>query len=191
MTDTPGYARRKWVWEKHDSPKWRYGKVNRPIAGATHEKELARGKHPLQLYSLATPNGVKVTIMLEELPATGHRGAELTLGSSGSVRATSLAGRKRSASARPSSAGEWSIAPADRLKNNCTSAMTRAISRRKRAKVDPRGQTHVLHKTSRRCQPHSCCVPARARRRGDRVKRREFIAGPSSSAAWPVALRTQ
>ena len=49
---------------------------DRPIAGATHGKELARGKHPLQLYSLGTPNGVKVTIMLEELLAAGHSGAE-------------------------------------------------------------------------------------------------------------------
>src|SRR4029078_588621 len=58
------------------SPQWRYSNTNRPIAGATHQKELPRGKHPLQLYSLATPNGVKVTIMLEELLAAGHRGAE-------------------------------------------------------------------------------------------------------------------
>jgi len=50
--------------------------TKRPVAGATHEKELPRGKHPLQLYSLATPNGVKVTIMLEELLAAGHSGAE-------------------------------------------------------------------------------------------------------------------
>jgi GST-like protein len=77
MTDTPEYAPPEvWVWEKDDSPKWRYGNINRPVAGATHEKELARGKHPLQLYSLATPNGVKVTIMLEELLAAGHSGAE-------------------------------------------------------------------------------------------------------------------
>ena len=77
MTDTPEYTPPEvWVWEKDDSPKWRYSNVNRPIAGATHEKELARGKHPLQLYSLATPNGVKVTIMLEELLAAGHSGAE-------------------------------------------------------------------------------------------------------------------
>src|SRR5262245_56728490 len=65
-----------WVWEKNDSPEWRYSKTNRPVAGATHEKELPRGKHPVQLYSLATPNGVKVTIMLEELLAAGHSGAE-------------------------------------------------------------------------------------------------------------------
>src|SRR5438876_9603509 len=77
MTDTPEYTPPEvWVWEKGDSPNWRYGHTNRPIAGATHEKELARGKHPLQLYSLATPNGVKVTIMLEELLAAGHGGAE-------------------------------------------------------------------------------------------------------------------
>src|SRR6201985_3549792 len=77
MTDTPEYTPPEvWVWEKEDSPKWRYGNINRPIAGATHEKELARGKHPLQLYSLGTPNGVKVTIMLEELLAAGHNGAE-------------------------------------------------------------------------------------------------------------------
>jgi GSH-dependent disulfide-bond oxidoreductase len=77
MTDTPEYTPPEvWVWEKDDSPKWRYVNINRPIAGATHEKELARGKHPLQLYSLGTPNGVKVTIMLEELLAAGHSGAE-------------------------------------------------------------------------------------------------------------------
>ena len=65
-TDTPEYTPPEvWVWEKDDSPNWRYSNVNRPIAGATHEKELARGKNPLQLYSLATPNGVKVTIMRE------------------------------------------------------------------------------------------------------------------------------
>src|SRR6267143_6635568 len=77
MTDTPEYTPPEvWVWEKGDSPNWRYSNTNRPIAGATHEKELPRGKHPLQLYSLGTPNGVKVTIMLEELLAAGHSGAE-------------------------------------------------------------------------------------------------------------------
>jgi GST-like protein len=77
MTDAPEYTPPEvWVWQKDDSPNWRYGNTNRPVAGATHEKELARGKHPLQLYSLATPNGVKVTIMLEELLAAGHSGAE-------------------------------------------------------------------------------------------------------------------
>src|SRR3954464_9522420 len=77
MTDTPEYTPPEvWVWEKEGGPQWRYGNTNRPIAGSTHQKELPRGKHPLQLYSLATPNGVKVTIMLEELLAAGHRGAE-------------------------------------------------------------------------------------------------------------------
>src|SRR2546423_1778375 len=77
MTDTPQYTPPEiWVWEKSDSPDWRYSHTNRPVAGATHEKELPRGKHPLQLYSLGTPNGVKVTIMLEELLAAGHSGAE-------------------------------------------------------------------------------------------------------------------
>jgi DNA-binding XRE family transcriptional regulator len=54
----------------------RFANINRPIAGPTHEKELPVGKHPLQLYSLGTPNGVKVTVMLEELLALGHKGAE-------------------------------------------------------------------------------------------------------------------
>ena len=73
MTDTSQYTPPEvWVWEKSDSPDWRYGHTNRPVAGATHEKELPRGTHPLQLYSLGTPNGVKVTIMLEELLAAGH-----------------------------------------------------------------------------------------------------------------------
>src|SRR5579871_6569574 len=77
MTDTPEYTPPDvWVWEKGDSPNWRYGHTNRPVAGATHEKALPRGKHPFQLYSLATPNGVKVTVMLEELLAAGHKGAE-------------------------------------------------------------------------------------------------------------------
>jgi len=75
MTDTPTYMPPKvWTWEKPDGG--RYANTNRPIAGATHEKVLPVGKHPLQLYSLATPNGVKVTIMLEELLALGHKGAE-------------------------------------------------------------------------------------------------------------------
>jgi len=77
MTDTPEYTPPDvWVWEKDDTPNWRYGHINRPTAGARYEKELPRGKHPLQLYSLATPNGVKVTVMLEELLAAGHSGAE-------------------------------------------------------------------------------------------------------------------
>ena len=65
---------RVWTWEKPSGGQ--FASINRPVAGATHEKTLPVGKHPLQLYSLATPNGVKVTIMLEELLARGHRGAE-------------------------------------------------------------------------------------------------------------------
>ena len=75
MTDTPYTPPKVWTWKK-DVSGWRYANTNRPIAGPTHEKELPVGRHPLQLYSLATPNGVKVTIMLEELLALGHRGAE-------------------------------------------------------------------------------------------------------------------
>lgn len=63
-----------WTWDAENGGKW--AGINRPIAGPTHDKELPVGKHPLQLYSLATPNGVKVNIMLEELLALGHAGAE-------------------------------------------------------------------------------------------------------------------
>lgn len=63
-----------WSWNKESGG--RFANINRPIAGATHDKDLPVGKHPLQLYSLATPNGVKVTVMLEELLALGHAGAE-------------------------------------------------------------------------------------------------------------------
>jgi len=63
-----------WTWNKESGGK--FAGINRPIAGATHDKELPVGRHPLQLYSLATPNGVKVTVMLEELLALGHKGAE-------------------------------------------------------------------------------------------------------------------
>jgi GST-like protein len=63
-----------WTWKPGNGG--RFANINRPIAGATHEKELPVGKHPLQLYSLGTPNGVKVTILLEELLALGHSGAE-------------------------------------------------------------------------------------------------------------------
>ena len=63
-----------WTWNKDSGG--RFANINRPIAGATHDKDLPVGRHPLQLYSLATPNGVKVTVMLEELLALGHRGAE-------------------------------------------------------------------------------------------------------------------
>ncbi|MBS8262112.1 glutathione-dependent disulfide-bond oxidoreductase [Roseibium polysiphoniae] len=63
-----------WTWDAANGGEW--SKINRPIAGPTHEKELPRGKHPLQLYSLGTPNGQKVTILLEELLALGEEGAE-------------------------------------------------------------------------------------------------------------------
>ena len=63
-----------WTWNKENGG--RFANINRPISGATHDKELPVGRHPLQLYSLGTPNGVKVTVMLEELLARGHAGAE-------------------------------------------------------------------------------------------------------------------
>lgn len=63
-----------WTWNKENGGA--FASINRPVAGPTHDKELPVGKHPLQLYSQATPNGVKVTIMLEELLALGHKGAE-------------------------------------------------------------------------------------------------------------------
>ncbi|OSQ51476.1 glutathione-dependent disulfide-bond oxidoreductase [Marivita geojedonensis] len=63
-----------WIWDKENGGK--FASTNRPIAGATHDKELPVGKHPFQLYSLATPNGQKVTILFEELLAAGHTGAE-------------------------------------------------------------------------------------------------------------------
>lgn len=65
---------RVWTWDQANGGK--FASINRPIAGPTHDKVLPVGKHPLQLYSLATPNGVKVTVMLEELLALGHTGAE-------------------------------------------------------------------------------------------------------------------
>ncbi len=75
MPDDPNYTPPKvWKWDTDLGGTW--GKINRPTAGATHEKVLPVGKHPMQLYSLATPNGVKVTVMLEELLALGHEGAE-------------------------------------------------------------------------------------------------------------------
>ncbi|WP_174503463.1 glutathione-dependent disulfide-bond oxidoreductase [Acidiphilium sp. C61] len=75
MTSDSGYTPPKiWTWEQPSGG--HFASINRPIAGPTHEKELPVGRHPLQLYSLATPNGVKVTVMLEELLARGHAGAE-------------------------------------------------------------------------------------------------------------------
>jgi GST-like protein len=75
MTETTDYTPPKvWTWNKENGG--RFASINRPIAGPTHDKELQVGRHPLQLYSMATPNGQKVTIMLEELLALGHAGAE-------------------------------------------------------------------------------------------------------------------
>ncbi|OCC04974.1 glutathione-dependent disulfide-bond oxidoreductase [Labrys sp. WJW] len=75
MTGSSDYTPPKiWTWNKANGGA--FANINRPIAGPTHDKELPVGRHPLQLYSLGTPNGVKVTIMLEELLAQGHKGAE-------------------------------------------------------------------------------------------------------------------
>lgn len=75
MSNTSDYTPPKvWQWEKESGGK--FAKINRPVSGPTHAKDLPVGKHPLQLYSLATPNGVKVTIMLEELLAKGITEAE-------------------------------------------------------------------------------------------------------------------
>jgi GSH-dependent disulfide-bond oxidoreductase len=75
MSSSPEYTPPKvWTWNKPSGGQ--FANINRPMAGSTHEKELPVGRHPFQLYSLATPNGQKVTIMLEELLALGHKGAE-------------------------------------------------------------------------------------------------------------------
>ncbi len=74
MTDEPYTPPKIWAWKQGHGGQ--FANINRPVAGATHEKELPVGRHPLQLYSLGTPNGVKVTIMLEELLAHGIAGAE-------------------------------------------------------------------------------------------------------------------
>jgi GST-like protein len=75
MTETPDYTPPEiWTWKQGGGG--RFASINRPVAGATHEKELPVGRHPLQLYSLATPNGVKVTVLLEELLALGYTGAD-------------------------------------------------------------------------------------------------------------------
>ena len=75
MSTAPEYTPPEvWTWDKANGG--RFANINRPVAGPTHDKDLPVGRHPLQLYSLGTPNGVKVTIMLEELLALGHRGAE-------------------------------------------------------------------------------------------------------------------
>jgi len=75
MSEDTGYVPPK-VWQWRQANGGRFANINRPVAGATHDKELPVGRHPLQLYSLATPNGVKATVMLEELLALGHAGAE-------------------------------------------------------------------------------------------------------------------
>jgi GST-like protein len=75
MTSTNPYAPPKvWIFDKENGGQ--FANINRPVAGPTHEQALPQGRHPLQLYSLATPNGVKVTVMLEELLELGHAGAE-------------------------------------------------------------------------------------------------------------------
>ena len=74
MTDTPYTPPKVWTWDKASGG--RFANINRPIAGPTHDKELPVGRHPLQLYSMGTPNGVKVTILLEELLAAGFSEAE-------------------------------------------------------------------------------------------------------------------
>mgnify|MGYP000896116001 CR=1 FL=1 len=74
MSDTPYVPPKVWTWQKANGGQ--FANINRPVSGATHEKVLPIGKHPMQLYSLGTPNGIKVTIMLEELLALGQRGAE-------------------------------------------------------------------------------------------------------------------
>ncbi len=75
MSDSSSYSPPK-VWRWEEASGGTFASINRPVAGATHEKALPVGKHPLQLYSLATPNGIKVTVMLEELLARGFTGAE-------------------------------------------------------------------------------------------------------------------
>ena len=74
MSESPYIPPKVWTWQKANGG--RFANINRPVAGATHEQALPRGKHPLQLYSLGTPNGIKVTVMLEELLVLGHAGAE-------------------------------------------------------------------------------------------------------------------
>ena len=75
MNDTPPYTPPA-IWSPPAASGGRFANINRPVAGATHDKELPVGRHPLQLYSLGTPNGIKVTVMLEELLALGRSGAE-------------------------------------------------------------------------------------------------------------------
>ena len=74
MSDAEYVPPKIWTWNRENGG--RFANINRPVAGPTHDKELPVGRHPMQLYSLGTPNGVKVTVMLEELLALGHSGAE-------------------------------------------------------------------------------------------------------------------
>ena len=74
MNDAAYIPPKVWIWDKQNGGQ--FANINRPVSGPTHDKELPVGRHPLQLYSLATPNGVKVTVMLEELLALGYVGAE-------------------------------------------------------------------------------------------------------------------
>ena len=77
MSDSQYTPPKVWKWDSENGGK--FANINRPISGSTHEKELPVGKHPIQLYSLGTPNGIKVTVMLEELLALGHDGAKVVL----------------------------------------------------------------------------------------------------------------
>ena len=97
MTDATEYTPPKiWTWDKESGG--RFANINRPIAGPTHDKELPIGKHPLQLYSLGTPNGVKVTVMLEELLAAGHAVATTDAAPWAQSRITFSPARRRSSS---------------------------------------------------------------------------------------------
>ena len=96
MSDTKYTPPKVWVWDKESGGK--FANINRPIAGSTHDKELPVGEHPLQLYSLATPNGVKVTVRLEELHALGHT---TPLQCSGLLRSRACLGIAGHTSTRP------------------------------------------------------------------------------------------
>src|SRR6516225_6140733 len=89
MSSTEYVPPKVWKWEKESGGQ--FAKINRPIAGPTHDKELQVGRHPFQLYSLATPNGVKVTVMLEELLEADTRAPNTMPGRSASATATSSA----------------------------------------------------------------------------------------------------
>ena len=105
-----------WTWNKPNGGQ--FASINRPIAGPTHEKELPVGRHPLQLYSLGTPNGIKVTIMLEELLALGHSGAEYDAWLIRSARASSSAAASSRSTRTPRSRHCWTAA--DRRRSGCS-----------------------------------------------------------------------